>query len=772
MMHQPKPITYVIDYAGDHLDRVESYVSTISEAPPYLLHLGHDTPINNSWGPMVRRGDRTVLLTPSQLRERIERITEFTEMLHSAGVEILIPYICNQTIAGDPSRRRGIWMFYDHWEDYSEFGFARKPADPTEWLAREQYGSPHYNYEKRHSAFLPLGEQRYAPCPNNPHYQVYQRAVVENIAKVGYDGVFVDNNIINCYCRYCQQGFREYLLSRYSEEELKNYFGFSDPSEIHLSTKGNALHWVKTHPTFRRFLSEAVRPVDLRRWVGSTDPSKAPIEEAGNGWLWNMSRRYLRWLNAKFPPEEIHEITSGLDPSLWGIADEKDRALWAETKLFWAASVGRNLEYIKEVGQAINGKFIIVPNWGEMQDSLSTHFREEIGHDAAAWSPYSDWIMFEESNSPGRIAPGVYLDFILQLKYSLSIGARGAILHQEGRDPATAELSYAECLSCLGSYIQPGTAFPKLRATYRKFHEKNAWLLEGWHPSEEIGLVFFFSQLHLENLKHLRLIYRITRYLLDQHIPFQIVTEKNFEGGATSLPRLLILPALSFLKEDYLQRIRKFVEDGGVCIAIDEFAQFDEKAHPRSEDKIASIIEHAGSRFLRKSSRELIPQHEISLDEARRLARPSWRAVNVPSGNNFLFMERIEAELGIEKYLKRGALTDLIATSLGYDPVVSPPFESQGIRFHTYEKGNKVAVHVVNYNVDLTLSADERRGEMMDSVQLSLNLHNHLKPTSATAFEPGSDPVPIDFRLRRKEMKMKLDGLRFYRLILIDTTQS
>ncbi len=767
MVQVPRPITYVIDYSEDHLERMDSYISKMSEAPPHLLHVGHDTPINNTWGAMRKLGDRTVLMTPEEVRSRIETISVFTERLHSAGVEIVIPYICNQTIAGDPSTRRGIWMFYDHWEEYSEFGFEERPADPIEWLAREPYGRPHYNYEKRHRAFLPLGEQRYAPCPNNLHYRTYQKAIVENIAKVGYDGVFVDNNIVNCYCRYCQQGFKEYLLSRYSEEEIRRVFGFSDPSEIHLSTKGNALHWVKTHPTFRTFLRESLRPQDLERWLGTTDPVTAPIEEGGNGWLWNLSRRYLRWLSARYPPEKIQDIAATPDPSLWGIADEKDRALWAETKLFWAASVARNLHFIKDVGRRIASRFVVVPNWGEMQHSDGAHFREEIGHDAAVWSPHSDWMMFEESNAPGRVAPCVYLDFVLQLKYASSIGVKGAILHQGGRDPTTAELSYAECLSCLGTYIQPGTDFPSIRSAYRAFQENNGELLEGWSPGDEVGLAYFFSQLRLENHRHLDLVYKTSRYLLDQHIPFRILSEENFEDKRYRLPKLIILPAVSYMKTAHLQRIKSFLARGGTCIVMDDFARFDDRARPRPPLEVESIGEEFGQRFIRASCDDLIPSGGISLDQARRVARPSWKAVNVPSGTNFELMQRLDEELGIQKFVEPGKLTSLINEALGYDATISHPFDSPGIRFHAYHKGGKTALHMVNYNVDLTLPPDERKVEAVESLQLSLPLREGVEPMSVTILEPGSTPTAADFSCHDNRLKIRIEQLKFYKLVLV-----
>ena len=127
----------------------------------------------------------------------------------------MIPYICNQTMAGDPEKRAGFWKFYDSWDDYRGFGLPPRPAtDPIEWLQRDPDGNIHYNYRWAHQAFRP--ERRFAPCPNNEHWSAWLEFVVDQMAQCGYDGVFVDNNILHCYCSYCRREFRRFLGSRYT----------------------------------------------------------------------------------------------------------------------------------------------------------------------------------------------------------------------------------------------------------------------------------------------------------------------------------------------------------------------------------------------------------------------------------------------------------------------------------------------------------------------------------------------------------------------------
>ncbi len=757
-----RPITYVIDYE-DHLDFADEYVSRIARAPPELLHLGHEVPFNNTWGPLEEKEDHLSLMSPEEVENRIESISSFTEKLHQAGVEVLIPYICNQTIAGHPERRKGIWEFYDHWEDYSDFGFGPKPPDPEKWLAREEYGNPHFNYEIRHKAFVALGMRRYAPCPNNPHYNRYQKGIVENIAKVGYDGVFVDNCILNCYCYHCQSRFKEYIQDNYSARDQFEFFGFQDPMDIQLSTKGNRFHWVKTQPTFRKFLREQFSSEVLKRWLGTEDPDQARIEEGGNGWLWNMADRYLLWMETSYSPEERHRMFGSSEVANWGIMDPKDRALWAETKIFWAKSVARNLKLIRNFGESISSNFFVVPNWGEMQLTDGNKFREEIGHDMGIWQGESDWQMFEESNEPGMIAPGVYLDFILELKFALANGVPGAILSHVSGDQNTVELSHAECLAGLGSFIQRKDLFPDVRSKYRAFHREQSALLEGCHPYYQVGLAYFYDQLHLENLSHMRQVYKFTRYLNDQHVLFSIITEADLVAGNNLPCNVLILPDLRYISDEQVAGLENFLSQGGICFATGQFASHNERGSVR-EGSLGRLIQSYPDRFIHiQDLGSLIPDDKISLDDARRLARTTWKKINVPGGTGFQSMKHLDEELGIQRYLQGGEMGKTLQGEMSL-PLTSP-WDALGIRFQGYRKGGNIILHVVNYNLDLLSEDGTRQIDGLDSLEISLPRPHDFAPSKIVSKEPGGPVENVQWSCKKNEVSIGLEDLRFYKLI-------
>ena len=63
---------------------------------------------------------------------------------------------------------------------------------------------------------------RYSNCVNNPGWQTWVQWVVEEAARAGLDGVFVDNGgSLRCYCEYCRAGFDAWLRERYTPADCQ-----------------------------------------------------------------------------------------------------------------------------------------------------------------------------------------------------------------------------------------------------------------------------------------------------------------------------------------------------------------------------------------------------------------------------------------------------------------------------------------------------------------------------------------------------------------------
>jgi len=310
----------------------------------------------------------------------------------------------------------------------------------------------HYNYEKRHPYFTRFGQYRYAPCQNNPHYHRYQRAIVADIARTGFDGVFVDNNSPNCYCSYCQEKFRAHLAGRYTKAQIRRRFGAEDASRISMAYRGSPVEWVKSDPDFKAFVQQACTPEQLTALFGTSNMDEAFIEEMGNFWLLDLAERYRRHLETHLSTRELAEKFGSPDVTLWGMRIPEERALWAETKRLRARSIADNHAMIKQVGSSVREGFVLVANWGPMQriEENGIRLMEQWGHDVRVWRANTDCIMFEEFSDPGMIARGYYLDFILEYRFALANRVKPGNLSYVTRKDA-AELAYAEADATTGT---------------------------------------------------------------------------------------------------------------------------------------------------------------------------------------------------------------------------------------------------------------------------------------------------------------------------------
>ncbi|MEW6355446.1 MAG: alpha-amylase family protein [Planctomycetota bacterium] len=263
------PFTYVLDYGSEHINLPE-YIEHYAKFPPTLLHLGKDVPFTHNWGPIQALGgenqaygknkpyakeDYIRRLSPDEVKQRIADLTKLTADLHKIGVKWVTSYICSMTIGGHAEKRTGFWEFYDHWDEYRQFGLGdRPPTDPIEWMQRNPDGSLKFFYTFTGPFYPPYEPNiRYAACHNNPDWRYWLEKVTENVAKCGMDGVFVDNaGSLQCYCPVCKKKWRDWIAKRYTEAERKELFGTAEPEMG--DRRGYGLFYAET----RRFWNSCI----------------------------------------------------------------------------------------------------------------------------------------------------------------------------------------------------------------------------------------------------------------------------------------------------------------------------------------------------------------------------------------------------------------------------------------------------------------------------------------------------------------------------------
>ncbi len=468
--HEPyrthPPRTYVIGYSNHFIEGATSLEQALADSPD-ILHTGvWEVPFNSQTGPMkgISGEEKYTLLTPAEVKQKIEHIQAFTQRIKAAGVSWAIPYICNQTMFGDAEKRLGFWDFYDHWEDYREFGLPPKPArDPLQWNQRNSDGTLHTTYPFEAEYAKP--GFRYQPSPPVPEWNEYLKFCVRMNARCGYNGIFVDNCILHSYDRDCEEQFDTYLKNRYGER-LRRVFGSDDLAELNLIDPQQG---------------ESGEGYGKKGLIGSENwtPEKAL--------LWAETQRF--WATA------VAEQIRGLKQA------------------------GQ-----EETG----GEFIIIPNYGTLSRIAGVDGRRRDAKDILRYAAVSDWVMLEEELDCGLLAKNLTLDYHLAYKMGMAYGARWAMLPYTTHNRATYELIFAEMLAGGGgAFVETEPGIGEVRNRYAHFIREHPEAWEDCLSYAEIAVVFDYEQLFFENLEHLRQVFELARFLGDRGYLFDLVAPEN-----------------------------------------------------------------------------------------------------------------------------------------------------------------------------------------------------------------------------------------------------
>ena len=218
-------------YAAD--ERYAQFLTRLRQFPPDILIVGKEAPFTHSLGPILSFGgenktfpvvanrkteDPRRLLTPDELQLRIKAVERFVQDVHSAGVKTVIPYISPMTAFGSSEKRQGFFQFFDSWKNYEQrFELGTRPAaDPIDWTQQDKKGEVYFRMGRGKEDAG--GQTRYSMCINNPDWHRWQMLIARWIARVGYDGVWMDNVLVHrCYDKYCQAVAKEMGVDLFRE---------------------------------------------------------------------------------------------------------------------------------------------------------------------------------------------------------------------------------------------------------------------------------------------------------------------------------------------------------------------------------------------------------------------------------------------------------------------------------------------------------------------------------------------------------------------------
>ena len=781
---QDAPKTYVLDYGG-HMDRVEESLEKVREAPPEMLHVHGDTPFRSwagvskiqSLGYPFQWGAPTTL---AEARVGAERVRQWLSELHAAGVEIVFPYICSQTMGGDPDERLGMWRFYDHWDEFAELVGPKIPVELTEWLQREPDGTLHFNYPYRFPICAP--PRRFAPCYNNPYWLEWLTRVVKLLADHGYDGTFVDNNIQVCHCEHCQAAFREYLTETYPADERRERFGTADIAALKLATLGDKVLWAQTVPEYMQEIHDK-EPEEFLAKFGTDDVEETVFAEAGGGFHWGRANDFWRrTLAERFGPEEAARIQRVGDVSTLGVTKPEELCLWADTQMFWAWTIGRRGAQLRGAVEEAGRPFRIIPNWGDMSGFDHVNSRRVGAKNIRLWKPGADVLFLEESYLPGTLAPGYTFDLLVPHKYSVACGVRACALRYHGSDsPARCELATAEAAAFTGDgmFSQPGYLAPEMRAAYRSFFETKRDWYAGRAPWAQVALVFSFDELHLENMHHMREVFPLARYLADHHILFDVLNEKQVTAEHLARYRCVIVPHVQYLPKASRRDLLAYAEGGGAVLCTGNTGAFDEHARPSTaEDLLAELHRQTwdGGQSLAETicgSGSLAWVRDIETWFPER----AWQIHDL--ADYHVEFDRLKNEIVPELQAAAGSeppddprLAGLLDAMTGESLAVMDEHAPPTLRaacWQSAEGAPSLVLHFVNFDVPGPGLPAAAPAVPVENVTVSLPLPEGMAVSRVVLADPWRpDPVSVPFAQAAGRVEFSIDRVDVYRLALVE----
>ena len=731
------PFTYVIDYTNNQ-ESLPEFRSNFSNGVPTLFHSGSGMRYLGrfGFGGMVLE-NRTIAY-----QDYLQQIQDYLEFLRQKGVRWVTPYLCNQTISGNYQKRYGVWEVWDHWEEYHFLQLGPKPSDPIEWMQREPSGNLHYNYKRkcfleRHNDNLQI---RYAPCPNNQDWRNLMNAEARQAARVGFAGLFIDNNIIHCYCQSCQTRFQEYLKQKYSVEELERAFNTRTYQDITLYKEGDYRFWARTFPEFIPWFKKKYSPEKRRIYFDTTGPlTEVNVDAAGGGMLFGECEKFLA--EQLFPPdakpsyEEIRLANQALQTA-------KGRLRWAETVMFWATSIGDQLAEMTAAGRTVNKNFFLIPNWGVRQRILGAAGRAEDGKNMRLWAKGAKWQMYEEDSATGTIVPGIVLDYDAELRYAYACGVRAMLLPYTLDDPDVEKVHHAEVAASGGSVFVTTFRNPEIRSQYRDLFEKHPDLFDGYISAAKVALAHFFDQVHYLNVEHLREVYAINRYLADQQIPFDHLIETDFTQERLNDYRVIILANIEFMSDRQITAIQNFINRDGTVLLIGKNALYNMYAQTRKTNPVFTPCPGDANNLIVFSKIDLaLPYRGMFLETALQASRSKVFSLDF-DGTKYDLLKEIDRVTGIKRYITPGPITEAIKKAFKKSPHLILPEKAVGIRNTTWIKKQKdnfvLTIHLVNKNVPLASDPGKCILTPVRNLKITLPDMANKKNTTAYFYQPGS----------------------------------
>ena len=589
---------------------------------------------------------------------------------------------------------------------------------------------------------------------------INNKAVIgDPLKRTGYWGFF-DN-----WDRYAEFGFGR----RPDEDMLRAHMHF--PFEFPRRVKGEhsiapyqVFEMCGNNPNWRRFLL-AVTANIARCGYDGTFVDEMVLRD----YCQHDEARFRTYLARKYSERQRRRRFGRGELDSLRLGYPGEGALWYDTQAFWAESDAELLRDIRDEGRKSNASFFVIPNYGPFAHFDGVYKRAPSGFNAGVWAPYCQIIMFEEMQRPGQLAEDLFIDYILQYKMAFALRFRGGVLSYLATEPVGIELGMAEAAAGGGgALIQPHYGAPDSRRKFRQFFRDHAELFDGFQSQADVAVVFDYNQLYWDNRTHLQDIYRLSQYLSEQHILFDLVPLGEVSRARLARYRAVLTPDLTYLPKAVLDELGTYSGSGGLWLDIGRAGWFDEDGHLRTSagrtkvlrrEKLNQVV-----RYPRFAPYLLRENDNNDINEIVALRQATL------NGENLIPPSRDTEDL--TKLLETQTHSPLAT-------VARPGLE--GLRVNAWQKagaaGEKVVAHFVNYYCPIPVKSPgdkshppggESPSQYAPKPLLDVPVRLRIgggKVASVKLFDPDSSiATPVEFQQDGSQVRFVLPEVRIYRI--------
>jgi hypothetical protein len=293
--------------------------------------------------------------------------------------------------------------------------------------------------------------------------------------------------------------------------------------------------------------------------------------------------------------------------------------------------------------------------------------------------------------------------------------ARSILLGYESRREGwenVAELGMAEvaAFSGGGGFAASGPVLAK----YRRFFKKHSELFDGWKQTAPAAVLF--SYWGANPLAHVRPVGQaaIHDYLAETQRPFVCLIDAKLPENAQGLKSFEAI---------YLQA----------------------KRYDMTPAQIAALLD-----YVRRGGRVVVSNDRVSIS-----GRPATETFGISTEQPA--RRHGDGECALWSWQRPTAPTSRVVQAEGAE---------NNLRFALYEKGDRLALHAVNYNV--CLLDDDKPVLDVDDVEIELPLPDGWTGATAAGYDPDAEPQALDCVAKGRRIQFTLPSIHLYKIVILD----